>query len=324
MVVEVDQNPLKIAIVVIFGVGFAIGLSFFIFRFFSSAETLNLVVSAVSACLLISVAIFQSIFIKKKLLLFTIVFFETIATLVPFVSHFQEATFPILAGGAILLFFLFFGASNRGLHMVNNSLRIHFFEIAKRVVPRVFTGIALFASVVVYLAFFEWKTTSATIGEQFFASTVYSAGSVMKIWFPAVRFDVTLKETLAGFVESQLQNNQEEFGALSSIEKEAVLGRSVTTILISLEKTFGTLNPNAPFIQEVYRIFQSLVQETAFGRVGVGIAVAFLVFLFLRGIASLFSWLVFLISFLLFKFLLITRFASIGVEMQSREFVALT
>ena len=323
--VELDRNPIKIIIIGLFGIALSVWTVYSFYKFFTEGNAQHLIWATLSGILFVAITIAHAFLIKSTKLMKLITLLEAFAPIALFYQHIiPEPSVPLLVGGLLLWYMISIGVG-RGSRMLANSMRIRFFEIARAVFPRVTTGMILFITVVFYLTFFAWGGMTTETGRTFFSGTLDILQPAVRIWFPQTSFNGTVHEALTGVVESQLNRNTvgsvDEF---SLDERATIISKSVATIGESLEKTFGRIDFNAPFVNEIYRVFLGLLQSSSLMSLAIGFGTALVLFFVLRSVTALLSGIILLFGFIFFKILLITNFAHIAVENRSREFVILT
>lgn len=323
--VEVDRNPIKIVLIGIFGIALSVWAVYSFFQFFTEGNAGYLIWAGLAGILFVAVAIAQAFLIKNSKLMKFITLLEAFAPIALFYQRIvPEPSAPLLIG-ALLLWYMISIGIGRGSRMLGNSMRIRFFEVARAVFPRVTTGMTLFITIVFYLTFFVWGGMTTETGRLFFSGTLETIQPAVRIWFPQTSFNGSVHQVLEGIVESQFNRgtigSAEEF---SPDERAAIISKSVITIGASLEGTFGRIDFNAPFVNELYRIFLGLLQSSSLMSLAIGFGTALVLFFVLRSITALLSGIILVFGYIFFKILLITNFAHIAVENRSREFVILS
>ncbi|MDO8469776.1 MAG: hypothetical protein Q7S84_02010 [bacterium] len=263
-----------------------------------------------------------------------------VACLLPvvgFASRFTGAEFPtVLVIGFIVYATLVLRAFVRAAGAVKNSVRVRFFAIARTVLPRLATAALLFASLLVYLNYTVWGGFTPELRGTLVRATASTADPVLQLWFPGVSFEMTGTEffrataaaelkhlypkTITGEVSGQLTDG---FLALPPPAQEQLIAEAAVQIQKSFERFAGPLDERLPMRDALATALERYVATLPTSAMWLlGVICALLIFGTLKSFASLTYWVVEGIAFLIFKFLLLTGFAKMNVEMRSHEFVS--
>lgn len=336
---ERDQRFWKVALLGIVGLGANL-LAVQAFVTYLATATSNLLyVVAAAGLATVVVFVLQAFFVKSATLLRTVVFVQTAGPLLLFLDHLGDESVAVLLIAVLLFFVLAEIGSVRGLRQAAASMRVRFFDTARTVIPKALTGALLFAAALIYLTYFSWGTLNATIGRKFVDQVLTSADPVLRLYFSRVSVDQNVEDFLREVVRAQLEGGSanllgkfapgsnealQTFLSLPVPQRDVIIDRVTESFRGSLEPVVGSLNPNEPVRDAVYRIVADRLAgltPSQYKTFSVGGVV--LVFFALKGFLSLFQWAFALVAYLVFKLLMALGFARTGVATQSREFVLL-
>lgn len=333
---EADNKLWKLFLLLILG---ALANVFCIYSFLKlliGAEYLYFVYTLMAAGLFLSFVILQAFFIKSRVKLFGMLIFETLVPLVFFIKELTTPSSFVLLVGGVLSAILVAAGGLRGARALSETIKIRFFEIAKVVTPKVTTGIVLFLSVVMYVSYFQVGRFNEATAEMVFKRTLSLSTPALQIWLPGASFSDTLGDFLANSAERQLNriassgpsltvsDTPVDIRSLTSAAKKKILSDFSTQIRTAIEQYTGPLNPQAQLGDELYRIARNYFKKfSAVAQFATGIGVSVLFFFALKGIFAVLYFIVWFVSFLLFKFFISVNFAHIALQTRSREFIVL-
>lgn len=332
---EIDRNNMKISILAILGMG-ASALSARIFiEVLSHLRWDYFLMWAAAVTVFITLVVLQTVFVKSQGKLQTIMFFQGLApAAVTFEYLFPEISMPIFVGLFLCSLFLMVGA-NRGWKILANSLSIKFSFIAKNTVPKAITGVLIFSSLLAYTHYFVAEKFTDELGKSITYEILNSSEPMVKLWFPDTSFSQTSKDFFEQVARAQLQRISIEeaaqnpmiadFSRLSEKQKERVIVEAGEKVREAMEGSFGPFPKDEEVRSAVFSVLKSSVisiQEKT-GNAFPIFAIA-LIFFIIKGMFALFHWLIVGISFLVYKFLIVTGFAYTNLENRSREFILLS
>lgn len=334
---EIDLSLWKIVVLAVLGGAAAVVAAYAFKEFLATGRYGYLWATAAAAVAFAVLVVLHALFIKSARRMRLLVTLECLAPLVVFRSHLMPDLPYLLLFGSVLLTYFTVGGAARGHRILSNSIKVHFFEISRSVVPRVATGVACFLSITFYLSYFSWGLLSRDVGISLLSGFLRSTESVLQIWYPKATLAGSVQEVLGSLVEGELTRRQERivdvsgsqgpvaFGMLPDDAKAKIVAQGVIRTAGALEKTVGPLPLHEPLVSVLYQLLdRTLGNREGAIRLEVGAAATLLLFGFIRGIASLFAWLVELIAFLVFKLLVAVNFAYLTLESRSREFILLS
>lgn len=334
---EADNKLWKLFLLLVLGALVNVFCIYAFLKLLIGAEYVYFIYTLAAAGLFLSFVILQSFFIKSRPKLFGILAFET---LVPLVFFIKELTVPsssliLLVGGAVSAVLVASGGL-RGARALSETIKIRFFEVAKVITPKVTTGIVLFLSVVMYVSYFQAGHFNEGTTEMVFKRTLSLSTPALQVWLPGITFSDTLEDFLARSAEQQLNRMASsgpslavtdkplDISSLPSAAKKKILLELSAQIRTAIEQYTGPLNPKATLGDELYRVIKNYFKKfSAVAQFATGIGVSVLFFFALKGIFAVLYFVIWFVSFLLFKFFLSINFAHVALQTRSREFIVL-
>lgn len=333
---EIDRNNLKIIILGVLGMGMsALSASLFL-RVLSVLQLSYFFLWVGAVIAFVTLVVLETIFIKSRGKLQAIMFFQGLAPAVVLSEYlFPEIVLPIFVGLFVCSFFLMIGAS-RGWQILANSLSIKFSFVARNTISKAITGILIFSSLLAFTYYFIAGNFTEALGRSVTYEVLASSESMIHLWFPGVHFTDSSRSFFEKIARTQLQKisleeiakNQaiSKFHQLSEQQKEKIVAEMGEKIRAATEKSLGgTFAPQEEVRSAIFSALKKMIGDIQ-ERTGNIFPIVVAVFLFavMKGIFSFFHWLIIGISFLVYKFLIITGFAHTSLENRSREFVLLS
>lgn len=280
--------------------------------------------------------ILQSFFVKSRAKLFGLLILESLVPLALFTKELMTAPSMVLLIGSLISGILVAAGGLRGAKALSETIKVRFFEIAKVTTPKITTGIVLLLSVVMYVTYFEAGMFNEEAAKIVFKRTLSLSEPALQIWAPGTSFSDTLEKFLANSAERELEklvagspsimvsDTPLNIDSLTPIAKKKIVSEISTQIRLAIERYTGPLNPTASLGDELYGIAKNYFNKFSdVAKFATGIGVSVLFFFSLKGIFAVLYWIIWLVSFLLFKFFLSVGFAHIGLQTRSREFIVL-
>jgi hypothetical protein len=334
---EIDQNNLKIIILGILGVGASAASTHFFLRLLSALTLPHFLLWLGCVSLFLIFVVLQALFVKRLSKLFAICALECLAVLPFFISQLYPVSVPLLVGFALFAVFFVTGVYE-GWKFIAESLSLRFSFVSRNILSRVATGLLIFLSVVTYVWYFDLGRFNPEDGKRLVAGGVVSIEPALRVWFPGTSMNDTVESFFRKAAESELrklpepqppqgltQNERTDFQVLTKQQQERAIAEGGEAMRQSFEKTFGPLPKTALVKDAFYAIVSGQIQAfSAKTRSYFGLIVALLVFSTFRSLFALFLPFVRLLSFFLYKLLVITGFAYVTVETRNREFIMLS
>ncbi len=334
---EVDRSVWKIALLGFLGAVASVAAVSGFNRLLSGLDYFYFWPTLIAFVFFVVLFVLQVFLVKGLGKLSLIALFESVAPLALFWDKLYPQFSVVLVLGASLAFVLYFAAARRGRKVLENSIKTNFFETSKSFLAKVLTGFLLMASVVLYLNYFEWGNFTPEMGRRLVAETLAVSEPVVKVVFPGVSFDVTIRDLLRNLAAEQLRNTrfqvpgvsasspETDFRALPEREQGKLIDQAVIQLENVMADRFGSFNPNEKVSDFAYGLVSKYFASSASASPWILPAIAIFIFFFAsKGILVLFHWLFALLAFLVFKLLILVNFAYYNLETRSREFILLS
>jgi len=335
---EIDRSVLKIILLALLGAGLSVLSVKLFLNFLLNVQGVFFFLWLAAAVAFLVVILLQTIFIKSKMKLVGVMFFQGIVPLVLFVDQLYPVTSVLLMVGAgFFTLFLVLG-SYKGWRFLGESLTIRFSFMAKIVLPKVVMGMIFLLLSVLYIQYFELNKFTDTLGESIVSETLIASEPVVKLWFPNISFNQSVKSFFESVAEAQLRSIRVETtrsdGVRVSVEFKTLTDEMKKQIIVDAgekvrmafeEKSASPFSPDTSMKSAIFLATKKYVQSNSEKMGNLFPAIVLLVAFFtFKGIFSLIHWLISLIAFLIYKFLVAVGFAYINLESRSREFILLS
>jgi hypothetical protein len=320
---QVDEDKSIAKISTLAGIAVVFSL---LFGFFLKSAVLNgshnaSILSFSFASLFLAFYFLNAIFIKSTWRSNLIIAFECAAFLVIF---YDMISINLLLGALVSFLILVWG-NYSGRDEMGNALKIKFWHLAKRVLPKAIFALALFTGVAYAGAAIGEKNDSFVSQSTFdrIARPVLENGLVRK-FFPG--FDASLP---AGqLFENMARSQVEKSGQLSLLPESAknlLVSQAAEQTEQKLSEFFGvTLDSNLDILSAIYRgIAEKSASLSDNQKMIFPITVAIFLFLIIVGLAFPIRLLISLIAFLFYEIFLALGFSELALEGRSREIILL-
>lgn len=334
---EIDQSPVKIVLLGVFGVGISL-LTTSVFREFlaSMLPADFLIWIGLTAAFLIVLAL-EVMFVKSAGRLTLLMVLNGAVPLALFWNElFHRPHIPLLVGGVLFILFLVIGAQ-RGWRVLAEGTTVRFALAVRSALSKAVTGMLIFLSVVTYVSYFELHQFTPAAAKNLFESSLVYTEPIVRLWFPNASLNAPAAEFFKQVATSEIASiPMSELGAITggaatnfsvlpAAMKERVVGEAAAKLRQAFENTYGAIRENEPMKDVLFRLAERSIGDiSASMGPAFSVSVTVLLFFALRGIFSLALWFILFLAFLVYKFLVVTGFAYIAVESRSREFVMLS
>ncbi|TSC60252.1 MAG: hypothetical protein LiPW15_130 [Parcubacteria group bacterium LiPW_15] len=200
-----------------------------------------------------------------------------------------------------------------------NSVEIRFFRVTKRPLSKMLTAIAIVA-IILYVP--TWNKKTIFISQSTFDSIYSWSSKFAQGLYPEYKLDSDLGTFARSVAKSQLERNM-NFSLLPTAIKEKTLNDLGGQIVGNLSKFFGfTLDAKNTFGDAIYAFINKSLADLK-GKFGATFITvwAIAVFLFVRGVATLFGYLVSFLSFLIYHALIAFQVIRVRTENKPHEIV---
>lgn len=237
----------------------------------------------------------------------------------------------LVVGGILVFVFLLILGLKHGFNLLKNSLKIPIIPVAHRIIPKVVMGFLIFFSVISYSYFFQQGHLSSGTAQKIFNRSLNSALPLLQIWFPEVTFDTEVDEAILEITESQIQQSRLELlkegiklDDLNLTAKEDLVSQTSSRVREVAEKIFGEIIPGQTLREALYGAFNERILSlpgSAKTILEIGTIVIF--FFALKAMAFILYIPAEITVLLIFKLLLLLRFANVKLEDQSKEVITI-
>lgn len=268
----------------------------------------------------------ESVVIRELKWLISLVLVESIAPILLFSSLLFSANHLILIGGGLMVIFMLWGVL-RGRFLLDNSVKIKFLFITRRVIPKVATGIIVFGVIIFYLYFFQFNYFSQNVASGAFNGILNSAEPLVRIWMPGLSFDMTVDQAISKITEVMAKKSNPDLvkqGVDFDKLPDSLRNNLLSGASLKVKGVFKNLGIEAGSDKTLRQALFEAVRGKLNGLSGqttflIEIAVVAVIFFILRGVTTLIYPLIAFLSFLLFKFFMFTGFSFILLESVRQE-----
>lgn len=240
---------------------------------------------------------------------------ESLAFILPF---FGAPAYLLGIAFAVMIVLLFWG-EYLSREDAENSVEIRFFRIIKRPLSKMLSALAI-VGIILYIP--SWNKKSVFISQSTFDSIYSLSSKFAQGLYPEFKLDSDLGTFAKSVAKSQLERNI-NFSLLPNAIKERTLTDFGGQVLANLSKFFGfDLKSQDTFGDAIYQFINKSLADLK-GKFGATFVTvwAIAVFLFIRGLATLFGYLVSLVSFLVYHALIAFGVARVRTENKPHEVV---
>ena len=333
---ETDRSIWKLILLGILGVLSSTALVFGFNKLLLTLGAVYFWPTALAFTLFLVITVLQVFLVKGlgKLALFA--FLESAVPLSFFWGRlYPEMSVTLVAGAALFFIFLFAGM-RRGQSVIQNGIKMKFFDTSRDILPKAATGFLLLACVLMFLNYFEWGNFTPAMGREIVTSALLSAEPVVKIIVPGVSFNVTIGELATNLAVDQLRGTklrvpgvigspETDFRSLPKLDQQNLVQKAASQIFGVFESRFGKMDPNEKITDFAYVLAGKYASDSLTNYTWVlPLAVVVVFFTAVKGVLVLFYWFFALLAYLVFKLLVLFGFAYFNLETRSREFILLS
>jgi len=235
---------------------------------------------------------------------------------------FGRGGFYFVLGGSLAVFAFLTLAAYQGFREIKSGLSIRFIKVGKAVMTGFMTAIAIFSS----FSYIGVASTGSVsfVSKDLLSGILLSSSSTIEKIYPGFSFEKTFYDNLEALAYSQESKNP-QIALLSSEQKNLMHREIISAYENQIVSFFGkSINFRDKTLDTLYFIISTKMSEAArqFGTVFYVIALVF-IFLLIKGVAPVVYWPVVIISFFVYQLLLAFGFATVLLEMRSKEVVIL-
>lgn len=320
---EADKAIAKIVIFAIIGTAFSFLFGYFLRLFILEGQSDFLLFSFLAGLGFLIFFLLNVFFIKNLWLVNLTIFLGVLAFSASFYDQLSK-TFGI---GVLISFLILLLANHAGRQELENMLKIKFWRVSKKTVPKAITALAVFVGIVyVGVADFNIERKDFFISQTTFEKIISPIAKVGIIQGFISGFDLSLptEQLIRNLAAGQMEGNQ-ELSLLPETVKNQLIDESVKELENKISEFTGSpLDPKAKVSGALYEI---MVKK--FGNLPTNIKsiapmiVAVLIFLTIVGLSLPIRLMVTVLTFLIYEIFLALGFSTIITEGKSREIIIL-
>ncbi len=309
--IEADRSVPKIVILAAIGVIFSFFFGYFLKLFILEGRLDFLFFCFLAALGFLIFFLLGVFFVKTFWIISLIIFLQTLGFLAPFYDNLSK----ILGIGTLISFLIFLSGVYAGRLELENMLKIKFWRISKKTLPKVITGLALFGSIV-------YVGVVGSGEKEFFISPVVFEKIVKFV--PGIDFSLPVETLIKNLAVKQIEDNAQLKLLPESVKKE-LINQSTKEFEQKISDFVGIpLNPKLKASEVVYEIivekFNNLPENI---RLFAPAAIAALIFLIIVCLSLPIRLITTVLAFLIYEICLALGFSAIMLEGRSREIIAL-
>ncbi len=319
--VEIDRSMPKIIALAAAGIIFAFFFGYFLKLFVLESRTDYLIFSFSAFVLYLTVFLLNVFFIKSGSRISSIIFLESLALL----GVFYDKLSLMLGLGVLASFLILLWANYSGRLELENMLKIRFWRVGKKTLPKAITALALFVAVA-YAGVGSFGENDFFISSKAFEK-ILSPIAEMKIvqnFLPGFALEKPFDEFIKDLAKNQIEQNP-QFKLLPQKAKKELVNQTAK----ELEKKASDLigGPVNSKIKTSDLLYQTMVSkfkelpENIKNFLPVGLAT--LIFLTIVSLILPIRWLVSVLAYLVYEICLALGFSTIMLEGRSREIILL-
>lgn len=309
-------------------------LTFFVFnRFLITAQFSDLLFSSIFLALYLVILALQVMLLRRFTYIAPLVVLAVIAPLFIFWSYIYPQPSLFVVIGFMLFLLMTLIAVEYGSRLLRNTLKIHFFTIMFRVLPKALAGVLLCVSFLSYNHYVHLGNFSGDVAERWFQAALTTTEPVVHLWFPTITFDMSIEEAIAHMSETQLRRSKIDLLQQGiNIDKLPPAARRgfIENIEVQFESMFeriegGTLSKEQTLYSFIYGVVEReiLSLSPTIQALG-GAGVILMLFFALRGLAFVLYLPAAVVAFLLYKLSILIGFAYVTSEDRKQDIVVLS
>ncbi len=318
---EVDKSIGKIIILAIVWAAFSFLFSYFLRLFILSGRSDYLLFSFLASLVCLSIFLLTVLFIKSAWRINLIIFLNVLFLAAPFFDRLSGRINP----GLLISFLFLFWASYNGRQELNNTLKIKFWRISKKAIPKAIIALAVFVGFV-YVGVVNSETKGIFISQATFekiVSPVTQSGLVQK-FMPGLDLSLPTGKLIQNLAANQVGQDP-QFNLLPESDKKQLINQSIEDLENEVSSLVGApLDLKAKASDELYKIVAAKFGTLSLNAAStIPIVVAALIFLTIVGLSLPIRLVVSALAFLIYEICLALGFSVIMMEGRSREIIIL-
>jgi len=309
--IELDRSVAKITILAAIGIISAFVFSYFLRRFIIDGPWNFLLISSLAALVFLVIFLLEVFFIKASRIVNLVVSLQTLAVLAPFYDHLSKIVIIV----TLISFLIFLSGIYVGRAELDNMLKIKFWRISKKTLPKAITALALFSSI--------FYVEASSFGQkQFFISPAAFEKSINFI--PIFDFSTPADKLIKDLVAKQTETNP-QFKLFPESMKNKIIEQSAKDLEKQISGIVGvSLNSQTKTSEVIYRfLIEKYNQLPENIKSYTPLVMALIIFLIIISLSWPIRLIVTTLAFLIYEICLALGFSTIILEGRSREIIIL-
>lgn len=332
--VESDRSIYKIIALTVLGIISSFISGYFLKLFIFDSQFDFLLFYFLAFLSFLAFFLLKTFFIKGGSKISLIVFLESLGLLAgtlsaPFVAFSAAAFYGQLSRniviGIFVSFLLLLWANFSGRSELENSLKIRFWLVGKKVLPKAIAALALFASVA-YVSVGSANGKEFFISQPTFEKIIFPVAELKFIqnFLPGIDLSLPAGELIKNIAKSQLEQNSQT-QLLSESGKKQLINQAAQ----ELEKQFSgflgaPINPKNKISETLYdAMTKKILGLPESSKPFIPVGAALLIFLTIVSLSLPIRWLVTVLTYVIYEICLAVGFSVIMLEGRSREIIIL-
>jgi len=319
--IEADQSVWKIIVLAAIGLGCAFLAGYFLKDFLIQGGLNSLLFCFAAGAGFLIIFILEVLFLKTFWLTNLIVFVQTLG----FLSLFYDKISQNFLLGALVGFLIFLWGIYSGRTEIQDMVKIRFWRVSERALPKAITGLALLISVI-SVGFFSFTSDNFFISQATFEKIVlpFNKLSIIQSFAPGFDLSLPISEMIKNMAISQIQNDS-QLKNLPAAAQNQVIDQTVKDLQTKISDSIGVpFNPQATASQTLYQMMIGKISELPENiKSFIPLAVAILIFLSIVSLSWPIRMLISVPAYLIYEICLALGFSSIITEGRSGEIIIL-
>jgi hypothetical protein len=321
--IEADRSIAKIVILAVIGIIFCFFFGYFLRLFILDGQSGFLLPCFLAGMGFLAFFLLNAFFIKNSWIVSLIIFLDVLAFSAPFYDQVSK-TFWL---GILLTFLIFIWANYTGRQELENMLKIKFWRISKKVIPKAITALAIFVGIVyVGIADTVIKEKEFFISQTTFNKIVLpiANSSLVQAFSPGFDLSLPTGKLLENLTASQLEGSS-QFQFVPGAAKDELVSQSVNELENKISGFTGVaLDPDQKASDFLYEVMVKKFGTLPKSVIPIApIIVAALIFLIIVGFSLPIRLIVTFLAFLLYEIFLALGFSAKMMEGRDREIIVL-
>ncbi|MDI6717578.1 MAG: hypothetical protein QMD86_00795 [Patescibacteria group bacterium] len=309
-----NSSALKIISLWFFGILSAGLFSWFLNQSLKSGDWNFALYGALSGIFFLIVFLFQVFFTKENKKAAFVIFLESMAI----ISFIADILMYFLFFFAFLFLCLYFGYS-AGRKIIDNNLKISFWNVSKAVLPKGVLAISLAISITIP-SFLNGSKQDFPLPFSIFENIVKSGEIIIQNFFPGVSPSMTFEEAARKAAEAKI-NELPEARFLSAREKQVIVNQAALGFYKQFSDYFGmSINEKSTISKWIYDIIkEKFLNLSGQSKNFVFLLIGALIFIFIETLSLPIRLVISFFAFILYEIMLALGFVKVQLEDKSKE-----